>query len=146
MGLDGMILVWYHILYMNLINRNVDYAARALIFMARANKPTVSVTQMQEAVGVSRPFLRKILQKLHQTGILQAVKGKGGGFALARNPENIRLSDLVAVLQGPLKINDCVFEKKLCQLHGACLLRHKIEAIEIKMLSEIEGITVKDLI
>ena len=141
-----MILVWYHILYMNLINRNVDYAARALIFMARANKPTVSVTQMQEAVGVSRPFLRKILQKLHQTGILQAVKGKGGGFALARNPENIRLSDLVAVLQGPLKINDCIFSKKLCQLHGACLLRHKIEAIEIKMLSEIEGITVKDLI
>ncbi|MDO8803781.1 MAG: Rrf2 family transcriptional regulator [Elusimicrobiota bacterium] len=131
---------------MKLINRNVDYAARALVYIARANKPTVSVTQMQEEVGVARPFLRKILQTLHKAGILQAVKGKGGGFALARTPENIRLSDLVAVLQGPLKLNDCVFRKKLCQNHGACLLRHKIAVIETRMLSEIEGITIKDLV
>jgi Rrf2 family protein len=131
---------------MTLINRNVDYAARALVFMARANKPTVSVTQMQEEVGVSRPFLRKILQKLHKTGILQAVKGKGGGFALARNPENISLSDLVAVLQGPLQLNDCVFRKKLCQNHGTCKMRHRIAAIETRMRAEIDGITVKDLV
>lgn len=131
---------------MKLINRNVDYAARALIYMARANKPTVSVTRMQAEVDVARPFLRKILQKLHKAGILQAVKGKGGGFALARTPENIRLSDLVAALQGPLKLNDCVFSKKICRSHAACILRHKIEAIETRMLAEIEEITVKDLV
>jgi len=131
---------------MKLINRNVDYAARALIYMARANKPTVSVTGMQAEVDVSRPFLRKILQKLHQAGILQAVKGKGGGFALARTPENIRLSDLVAALQGPIQLNDCNFGPKLCRNHAACILRHKIDAIETRMTAEIEGITIKDLI
>ncbi len=131
---------------MQLINRNVDYAARALIFMARANKPTVSVTQMQEEVGVARPFLRKILQKLHNAGILQAVKGKGGGFALARRPENIRLSDLVAVLQGPLKLNDCVFGEKVCRSHATCLLRQKISFTETRLLAEIDAITVKDLL
>lgn len=131
---------------MKLINRNVDYAARALVFMARANKPTVSVTQMQAEVGVERPFLRKILQKLHKAGILQAVKGKGGGFALARSPEKIRFSDLVDVLQGPITLGDCVLRKKLCQHHGACVLRHKIAAIETRMLSELSALTVKDLI
>jgi Rrf2 family protein len=131
---------------MKIINRDVDYAARALVFMARANKPTVSVKQMQAQVGVAGPFLRKILQKLHKAGILQAVKGKGGGFTLARNPESIRLSDLIAVLQGPLKLNDCLFRQKLCQNHGACLLRHKLAAIETRLLAEVEGVTVKDLI
>jgi len=131
---------------MKIINRNVDYAARALVFMARANKPTVSVTQMQEEVGVERPFLRKILQKLHQAGILQAVKGKGGGFALARAPEKISFSELVAVLQGPVTIGDCFFRKKICRHHGACVLRHKMAAIETRMLSEMSAITVKDLI
>ncbi|HAT73314.1 MAG TPA: hypothetical protein DCS63_10920 [Elusimicrobia bacterium] len=131
---------------MKLLNRDVDYAARALVFMARANKPTVSVTQMQETVGVSRPFLRKTMQKLHKAGILQSVKGKGGGFALARRPETITLAALVAALQGPLKLNDCVFRKKICRNHGACLLRHKIAAIETRMISEIEGITIRDLI
>ncbi len=146
MSLDNMILIWYHYNNMKLINRDVDYAVRALVFMARANKPTVSVTQMQESVGVARPFLRKILQKLHRAGLLQAVKGKGGGFALARNPENIRLSDLVAVLQGSLKLSDCIFREKLCQNHGACLLRHRIAAIESRTIAEIEGITIRDLV
>lgn len=131
---------------MKLINRDVDYAARALVFMARANKPTVSVKQMQEQVGVAGPFLRKILQKLHKAGILQAVKGKGGGFSLARAPEKIALSQLIAVLQGPLKLNDCLFSQKLCQNHGACLLRHKLASIETRLISEIDGITVKDLV
>lgn len=131
---------------MKLINRDVDYAARALVFMARANKPTVSVAQMEAEVGVSRPFLRKTLQKLHKAGILQAVKGKGGGFALARTPQNIRLSDLVTVLQGPMKLNDCLFDKKLCQHHGACLLRHKMAAVETRLLAEIDAITVRDLL
>lgn len=130
---------------MKLINRDVDYAARALIFMARANKPTVSVAQMEAEVGVSRPFLRKTLQKLHKAGILQAVKGKGGGFALARNPENIRLGDLVAALQGPLKLNDCLFDQKLCRHHAACRLRQRIADIEGRLLAEIQGITVRDL-
>ncbi|MCM2266712.1 MAG: Rrf2 family transcriptional regulator [Elusimicrobiales bacterium] len=131
---------------MNLINRDVDYAARALVYMARANKPTVSVTQMHGAVGVTRPFLRKILQKLHKAGILQAVKGKGGGFAMARRPEAVTLNQLVEVLQGPLKLNDCVFRKKICQNHGACILRHKIAAIEGRLAAEIAGITIRDLI
>jgi len=131
---------------MNLINRDVDYAARALVFMAKANKPMVSVTQMHAAVGVTRPFLRKILQKLHKAGVLHAVKGKGGGFAMARRPEAITLNQLVGVLQGPLKLNDCVFRKKLCQNHGACILRHKIAALEHRLVADIAGITIKDLV
>ncbi len=130
---------------MKLINRNVDYAARALVFMARANKPTVSVALMREPVGVTGPFLRKIMQKLHKAGIVHAVKGKGGGFALARNPENITLRQLVDVLQGPLKLNDCVFRQKVCQHHAACILRHKLSAMETRLLSEIDGVTIKDL-
>lgn len=131
---------------MNIINRDVDYAARALVHMVRANKPTVSVSQMHEAVGVTRPFLRKILQKLHKAGILQAVKGKGGGFALARRPEAVTLGRLITVLQGPLKLHDCVFRKKICQNHAACILRHKIAGLEHRLTAEVEGITIKDLL
>lgn len=130
---------------MKLINRDVDYAARALVFMARANKPTVSVAQMSGKVGVTGPFLRKIMQKLAKAGVVHAVKGKGGGFALARKPESVTLKQLITVLQGPLKLNDCVFRQKLCQNHGACVLRHKIAALEQRLLADIEGISVRDL-
>lgn len=131
---------------MKLLNREVDYAVRALVLMARNNRPTVSVAQMQGEVGVNRPFLRKILQKLHKAGILQASKGKGGGFNPARAPENIRLSDLITALQGPLKLNDCFFRKKLCQNHPTCLLRRRVGEVELRLAAEMERITIKDLI
>ncbi len=131
---------------MKIINRDVDYAARALVFMARANKPTVSVAQMREQVGVTGPFLRKIMQKLHRAGLVHAVKGKGGGFALALGPEKITLRRLIDVLQGPIKLNDCVFGQKLCQHHAACVLRHRIAGMESRLLAEIDGVTVGDLL
>lgn len=131
---------------MKIINRDVDYAARALVYMARANKPMVSVTQMREQVGVSGPFLRKIMQKLHRAGLVHAVKGKGGGFALALGPEKITLRRLIDVLQGAIKLNDCVFGQKLCQHHSACVLRHRIAGMESRLLAEIDGVTVRDLI
>lgn len=140
-----MILLGYHSIIMKLINRDVDYAARALVFMARANKPTVAVARMQEEVGVSGPFLRKIMQKLHKAGVVHAVKGKGGGFAMARHPENITLKQLMDVLQGPLKLNDCVFGQKLCRHHAACVLRHKLAGMESRLAAEIAGVTIKDL-
>jgi Rrf2 family protein len=124
----------------------VDYAARALVFMARANKPTVSVARMQDEVGVTGPFLRKIMQKLHRAGLVHAVKGKGGGFALAMGPDKITLRRLIDVLQGPVKLNDCVFRQKLCAHHGACALRHKIAGMESRLLAEIDGVTLRDLL
>jgi Rrf2 family protein len=131
---------------MKLINREVDYAARALVFMARANKPTVAVAQMSGPLGVAGPFLRKIMQQLHKAGVVHAVKGKGGGFALARGPESITLRQLTDALQGPVRLHDCVFRQKICQHHAACILRHKIAAMEARLLAEIEGVTIKDLI
>ncbi|MDA8131087.1 MAG: Rrf2 family transcriptional regulator [Elusimicrobia bacterium] len=131
---------------MKLLNRDVDYAARALVYMARANKPTVAVVRMREEVGVTGPFLRKIMQKLQKAGFVHSVKGKGGGFALARRPENIRLGDLINALQGPVKFNECVFKQKLCQHHDACVLRTKIAGLESRLAAEMEGITVRDLI
>jgi len=131
---------------MKLLNREVDYAVRALVLMVRSNKPSVSVAQMQGEVGVNRPFLRKILQKLHKAGILHASKGKGGGFAPGRAPGKIRLSDLIAALQGPLKLNDCLFRKKLCQNHGTCLLRRRVGEVETRLAAEMENITIQDLL
>lgn len=131
---------------MKILNRDVDYAARALVLMARANKPMVPVAVMRKEIGVAGPFLRKIMQKLHKAGLVQAVKGKGGGFALARGPQSISLGELVTALQGPIRFNDCVFKKKLCARHDICTLRRRLTAMEDRLAEEMYGITLLDLV
>ena len=131
---------------MKLINRDVDYAARALIYMVNANRPMVTVASMKDDTGVSGPFLRKIMQKLHKAGLVQAVKGKGGGFALARRPESITLGQVAEVMQGPLKVQDCIFGTELCGRHEVCRLRRRLTSMEGMLRAEMDRVTLLDLV
>lgn len=131
---------------MKLINRNVDYAVRALVYIAEKSPAVVAVSEMEGPVGVPRPFLRKILQVLNKESVLVSRKGKGGGFVLANRPGEIFLKDLMGIFQGPLRSNGCGSADAPCQRHKTCRLRSKMGAIESGMLAEIEKISLKTLI
>ena len=115
---------------MKLITRDTDYAVRALAFLAKNKERIVSVAELVKELKIPRPFLRKILQILNQEGIVVSHKGLGGGFSLARPAQEIRLLDLVKVFQGGLKINECLFKKKICPQVRVCPLKKKIDEIE----------------
>ena len=143
-ALDIMILIWYHY-NMRLINRDVDYSVRALIYIAAKAPEVVPVSGMEIKTGVSRPFLIKILQKLNKAGVLRSRKGRSGGFVLAKRPDKIFLSELISVFQGSTVQDGCVFNGLLCSSHRTCRLRRSLGAVEGKMLAEIEKISLKSL-
>jgi hypothetical protein len=74
---------------MKLINRDTDYALRAMSFIVKYNKKIVSVAELVKSLKIPQPFLRKILQKLNKQGILKSYKGKDGGFLLAKPANKI---------------------------------------------------------
>lgn len=131
---------------MKLISRNTDYAVRAVCYMARKNKDTVSAYELVKTLKIPRPFLRKILQALHKKGLLESYKGVGGGFRLARKPGKIYLVDLIEVFQGPIKLNECLFKKEICPNQRSCFLKRKIDAIEDYVILELKKITVESVI
>ncbi len=130
---------------MNLLSRDSDYAVRALCSIAK-KKGLISVKDIVEESGIPYPFLRKILQKLNKSGMLVSYKGKGGGFELSKAPKNIYLTDVIRVFQGEIKINDCLFKKKLCPNRNSCILRGKILSIEKTVIKEINNITLSSLL
>ncbi|MBI4801934.1 MAG: Rrf2 family transcriptional regulator [Elusimicrobia bacterium] len=130
---------------MRLINRETDYAVRALAHLGDKAGERLSVSDLVRAVGVSRPFLRKILQKLEQAGILESRKGRGGGFKLARPPERIMLGEVRTVFQGPLKTENCLFGVRLCYDYKTCRLRRKMRDIEGRLARELDAITIQSL-
>jgi len=140
-----MILLWY-LFAMKLITRNTDYGIRALCFIAKEKGRIVSVPELVKALKIPRPFLRKILQALSKKGIVRSYKGIGGGFRLAERSEDIRLVELVSAFQGPLKVNECMFKKELCPNRAKCVLKKKIDKIEKYVVSELNSITIRDLV
>lgn len=131
---------------MKLITRDTDYAIRAICFMAENKKEITSVSELVEKHKIPRPFLRKILQTLNKRGVLVSFKGKSGGFKLKRRPNKIFITDLMEIFQGPVKLNKCIFKKKLCSSVDKCILRKKIGEIEQRVISELRLITVASLI
>lgn len=131
---------------MKLLTRDTDYAVRALCFIAKAKQEIVSVAQLVRCLKIPRPFLRKILQVLNQKKLLISYKGQGGGFRLAVAPNRIFLIDLMEIFQGKLKLNECLFKKKVCPSVKTCVLKKKIDAIERHTISELKTITVASLL
>ncbi len=131
---------------MKLLTRNADYGVRAICYLARKERNVVSVPELVEKLNIPRPFLRKILQVLNRKGLVRSYKGIGGGFQLARPAEDISVVDLIEAFQGPLRINECLFRRKLCPSRKRCALKERIDHIERYVVSEVSAIKIKDLI
>ncbi len=131
---------------MKLINRDTDYAIKALMHIAKQNSERIPVSELAKILEIPNPFLRKILQILNKRGVLNSYKGKGGGFLLASSPDKIFLKDLINIFQGPVKLNECIFKKSICPDIKSCALRTRIDALEKHVISELESITLASLL
>jgi Rrf2 family protein len=131
---------------MKLMNRDTDYAVRALCYIAQKKDNVISASELVQELGIPRPFLRKLLQTLQKEGLLDSYKGKGGGFVLVATPRDISLLDLVEVFQGPIRVNEHTFKKHRCSHLRACRLKKKIDAIEEHLAEELKSINIAQLI
>jgi len=131
---------------MKLLTRNTDYAVRAICYLAGHDKEVVAVPELVKALKIPKPFLRKILQVLNKEGVIRSQKGIGGGFLLAKPAGKIFLVDLIRIFQGPIKLNECILQKKICPNIRACPLKKKIASIEQHVTKELNAITIGSLL
>lgn len=89
---------------MNLTRRS-EYGLKGLLYLAaNSQKSVVLTSEVSQSQSIPQSFLNKIFQKLAKAGILQSYRGARGGFALAKQPEEITLRKIIEVLEGPMKI------------------------------------------
>ena len=103
-----------------------DYACRALLSLALrtdAGGPT-SVRDIAERTGLPQPYLEQILLALKGAGIVRSKRGVGGGYVLARSPAEIRLSEILAAVDGPITLGDFgePHQNGACDHEGQCVL------------------------
>lgn len=106
-----------------LISQKTQYAIRALFELSRRpdNKPA-RIRDIARAQSIPARFLEVILHSLKETGIVDSVRGRQGGYILARPPEEIRVGDVVRFLEradGPVHCN-LNKRRKNCPFYGGC--------------------------
>ena len=131
---------------MKLITRDIDYAVRAICYIARKNGSVVAVNELVRCLKVPRPYIRKILQKLNKSGILSSIKGKGGGFRLGMKTGRIEMAGLIEVFGGPIRLSEHKFKKKACKEIKRCPLKKKLDYLERYIVAQLKQMDMETLL
>lgn len=103
-----------------------DYACRALLSLALHSSeagPT-SVRDIAERTGLPQPYLEQILLALKGAGLVRSKRGVGGGYVLAKAPADIKVSDIISAVDGPITVGDFgqPHQDGSCDHEGQCVL------------------------
>ena len=101
-----------------MLSQKARYALRALVELARAG-PEGQLTSAEIAVRADAPrkFLEAILLEMARRSIIVSRRGKFGGYALARTPEQISFAEVIRVIDGPLALAPCVSRMAFRKCH-----------------------------
>lgn len=87
--------------FFRLASSKLRYATKALLYLAEhGGGRNVATREIAKERAIPEKYLELIVGELRAAGILESVKGKHGGYRLARRPAAIRLMELVTVLEG----------------------------------------------
>ena len=127
-----------------------DYASRALLSLAlhaEVGGPT-SVRDIAERTGLPQPYLEQILLSLKGAGIVISKRGVGGGYLLARAPEELTLAEIVAAVDGPIVAGDFgePHADGACDHEGQCALLAVWAEVGNHMADHLGGYTLAEMV
>src|SRR5438128_7419927 len=95
------------------ISAQEEYGLRCLLRLAKAESGAATLPEVATAEGLSVPYVAKLMAVLRNAGILGSVRGRSGGYKLAKPAEEIGLGSLLLILGEPL-----FDEVDYCQKHA----------------------------
>lgn len=129
-------------------SQRTEYGLRALMELAaRRGEGHVPARQIAKSQRIPVRFLEHQLAALHKAGIVDSQRGPGGGCALARDPSEIRIAEIVEVLEGSLVPMFCLepHEDPCWQSHQ-CGLQEMWSKVESAVRGVFEQTTLADLV
>ncbi len=133
------------------LNITTDYAIRIVFYLATKNE-VVSSKELSENTIITQNMVLKIGRKLQEAGIVKVVSGVQGGFYLGKKPEQIKLLDIINIMESTVKINRCLeadefCNRKYCDKHitKKCPVRKTYTVIQDTIETQLKGVTLKDL-
>lgn len=118
------------------IGKTAENAIAVVSYLAEshhAKAGRVSSQAVADARRISKPLAAKILTTLSQSGIVRGSTGPGGGYELEKNPQDIRLIDVVKCFELQSRGVMCPFGKDWCGQYEPCPMHNQIIAMEETM-------------
>lgn len=135
------------------LSKRGEYALRSLINLgiaAKVGRSLLRVSELAKAEDLPIKFLEQVMQQLREAGYVEAVRGKLGGYRLARPAGEIRIGQIVRLIDGPLAPIGCVsqtaYEPCNCPDEAHCGLRMLMLDVRNAIANILDRYTLADVV
>ena len=129
------------------LTRFTDYSLRVLIHLGGHPGAQATVAGIAAEYAISRHHLTRVVHQLGLKGYIETVRGKGGGFRLARSPGSIRIGDVVRDMETGFELAECFRPGESgCRLLPACALKPALAEAGRAFLGSLDRYTLADLL
>lgn len=119
------------------------YAVMAVIEIADAkNNQPLSLLTISKQQKISLSYLEQIFSRLKKSGIVESVKGPGGGYVLRKNHQEITIAEIIKAIGEPIKMTRCGDTKKGCvTVSTKCKTHHIWHGLETNIYEYLNSIS-----
>ncbi len=135
------------------LSKRGEYALRSLINLgiaAKVGRRLVRVTELAKAEDLPIKFLEQVMQQLREAGHVESVRGKHGGYRLAKPADTIHIGAIVRLIDGPLAPIGCVsqtaYEPCNCPDEAHCGLRMLMLDVRNAIAAILDRYTLADVV
>lgn len=135
-----------------MLSQRSRYALKALVRLARtADGEPVQIASLAESEDIPRKFLEIILVELKRQNLVQSLRGKRGGYKLARPPEEITFGEIIRITDGPLALVPCVSRTAYrrcedCKDEAACAINRVMAVVRDETARILDATTLADVL
>ncbi len=123
------------------------YATRAMLDLAlHRGEGAILVRDIARRQEVSEKYLKQLLAPLKAAGLVRTIRGARGGFTLAKPPSEIKLIEIVQVMEGSMAPSECVDDAQICSRSDSCVTRQVWTEIKEATDKVLESTNLQDLV
>lgn len=128
------------------ISEAASLALHSMALLASGSGKLYPARKVAEILCVSEAHLAKVMQRLSKQGLVESVRGPGGGFRLARGVEEATLLEILEAIEGPFEPGICLLGRTFCR-GRKCILEKLLKTVNDTVrdylagtrLSEVDG-------
>lgn len=108
----------------------------------------ISLKSVAERQHISEHYLEQLISGMRKAGLVKSVRGAQGGYMLGKDPDKIRIGDIIRILEGPIAPVDCVSEEDpgCCSKSERCVTRGVWEKVRDSIVEVLDSITLEDMV
>ena len=123
-----------------------DYGVIIMVQLARSERIRTTATELAEQTGLPFPTVSKISKQLATAGLLDSHRGAAGGYGLARAPAEISVARIIAALDGPIALTECMTpEGTICEIEALCPTRTNWRQINDALVVALESVSLAEM-